>query len=170
MAKTNVPQIRFKGFDGEWETAEYKDLFSKLSNNSLSRDELNYSTGTTKNVHYGDILIKFNEILDVKTERLPYVNNSDIVTKYISSKLHNGDIVIADAAEDETVGKCTELENTNNEIILAGLHTIAIRPNITFASFYLGYYLNTKQYHNQLLPLMQGTKVSSIYKITIVAN
>ncbi|MBN2367039.1 MAG: restriction endonuclease subunit S [Calditrichaeota bacterium] len=160
--KTNVPEIRFQGFEEEWETLEYKDLFSKLSNNSLSRDELNYSSGSAKNVHYGDVLIKFSEILDIKTEILPYINDSEIVMKYITSKLRDGDIVMADAAEDETVGKCTELVNVKNETILAGLHTIAIRPEIDFASLYLGYYLNSDQYHSQLLRLMQGTKVSSI--------
>ena len=33
-----------------------------------------------------------------------------------------------------------------------------------FASGYLGYYLNSSAYHNQLIPLMQGIKVTSISK------
>ena len=36
-----------------------------------------------------------------------------------------------------------------------------------FAPGYLGYYLNTSQFHNQLLPLMQGIKVISISKSAI---
>ena len=32
---------------------------------------------------------------------------------------------------------------------------------------FMGYYMNSNAYHNQLLPLMQGTKVSSISKSAI---
>ena len=74
---------------------------------------------------------------------------------------------MADAAEDETVGKCTEIQNVGDQIVLAGLHTIALRPLTSFAPFYLGYYLNANAFHNQLLPLMQGTKVLSISKTVI---
>ena len=51
-----------------------------------------------------------------------------------------------------------------DEIVLSGLHTIAYRPMFRFASGYLGYYMNSNLYHNQLLPLIQGIKVSSISK------
>ena len=42
--------------------------------------------------------------------------------------------------------------------------TIPYRPVEKFASGYLGYYLNSSAYHNQLIPLMQGIKVTSISK------
>ncbi len=43
-------------------------------------------------------------------------------------------------------------------------HTIPYRPVKKFATGYLGYYLNSNMYHNQLIPLMQGIKVTSISK------
>ena len=49
-------------------------------------------------------------------------------------------------------------------MILSGLHTIPYRPAEKFATGYLGYYLNSCAYHNQLIPLMQGIKVTSISK------
>lgn len=160
-----VPVIRFKGFTEEWEEKEFSNTFSPLNNNTLSRAELNYENGSTKNIHYGDVLIKFGENLDVSKEELPYITNEKIVGKY--NLLQDGDIVFADAAEDETVGKCTELLNVLNERIVSGLHTIACRPLFTFANRYLGYYLNASIFHNQLLPLMQGTKVFSVSKSAI---
>ena len=114
------------------------------------------------NVHYGDVLIKFNEILDFKNENVPYINDSFIVEKYRTSFLQNGDIIIADAAEDNTVGKCCEIAGMSEETVLSGLHTIPCRPTIKFASGYLGYFMNSNVYHNQLLPLIQGSKISSI--------
>ena len=49
---------------------------------------------------------------------------------------------------------------------MAGLHTMLCRvtQGVSFASGYLGYYMNSSAYHDQLLPLIVGTKVSSIAK------
>jgi type I restriction enzyme S subunit len=152
-----VPEIRFKGFSGEWEEKLFGDCFTNIPNNTLSRAELNYEIGLAKNIHYGDVLIKFGEILDAEQETLPFITNHEMVAKLKSAILKNGDIIIADAAEDETVGKCTELYHIGEQIIFSGLHTIAIRPTQHFASKYLGYYLNSTAYHDQLLSLMQGT-------------
>lgn len=166
-AKNKVPSIRFKGFREEWEDSGFSVTFTNISNNTLSRDELNYNFGFAKNIHYGDVLIKFGELLDIQKEEIPFISNSDYVNKLKSSKLQNGDIVIADAAEDEIVGKCTEIINIEKDTVLSGLHTIAVRPTQSFASKYLGYYMNSSSYHNQLLPLLQGTKVLSISKSAI---
>ncbi|WP_172567274.1 restriction endonuclease subunit S [Vibrio fluvialis] len=163
----NVPEIRFNGFSGEWAQRPFGDCFDNIPNNTLSRADLNYEYGIAKNVHYGDVLIKFGEILDASDTSIPFVTDENVVSKQKHAALKNGDIVIADAAEDSTVGKCTELFNIDEQVILSGLHTIAVRPNLPFASKYLGYYLNSSSYHDQLLPLMQGTKVLSISKTAL---
>ncbi|OEE71066.1 hypothetical protein A1OO_22090 [Enterovibrio norvegicus FF-33] len=166
-AGQTVPELRFAGFSGDWFKQSFSDCFTYLSNNSLSRAELNYEHGLAKNIHYGDILIKFNEVLDISAVKVPFVSNSALVAKMMPKALKNGDVVLADAAEDSSVGKCTEIQNLTDEILLAGLHTIAVRPSIEFAPKYLGYLLNSNCYHDQLLPLMQGTKVLSISKSSI---
>jgi len=135
-----------------------------LQNNTLSRVELTADKGDAMNVHYGDILVKFGEVLDIETEELPYIESEQIVSKFKSSLLQDGDIIVADTAEDETVGKCTEMANIKGFSVLSGLHTIPLRPLKKFASGYLGYYLNSSSYHDSLIPLMQGTKVTSISK------
>jgi type I restriction enzyme S subunit len=168
MAKINtIPEVRFAGFTEEWVEKDFEEVFTNISNNSLSREKLNYVTGLAKNVHYGDILVKFNDVLDVKKEILPFVSDNATVEKLKYSFLKDGDIILSDAAEDETVGKCVELYNVDEEKILSGLHTIAVRPKEDFASKFLGYYMNSSFYHEQLLKLMQGTKVLSISKTAI---
>lgn len=165
MSKENAkPQIRFKGFSEDWERRKLREVFVSLQNNTLSRVELSIEQGVAKNVHYGDILVKFGEVLDVNKEQFPMIINEAIVAKYKDSLLQNGDIIVADTAEDETVGKCTEIANLGNEVLISGLHTIPYRPMFKFASGYLGYYMNSTAYHSQLLPLMQGIKVTSISK------
>lgn len=158
------PKIRFKRDDGssfpDWEEIAFDSLYEPLNNNTYSRDCLNYESGKAKNIHYGDILVKFGEICDVQKEELPFVNDGNAVQKYVS--LQDGDIVLADTAEDETVGKAIEMHNVNGENVISGLHTMACRPRLSFAPKYLGYYMNSFSYHSQLKPYMQGIKVTSI--------
>lgn len=165
MTKENgKPQIRFAKFKDTWEQRKLGNVLVSLQNNTLSRADLSNESGVAKNVHYGDVLIKVGEVLDVGKEQLPMILDESVLTKYKASFLQNGDVIVADTAEDSTVGKCSEIAGLNDEIVLSGLHTIPYRPVENFASGYLGYYLNSDTYHNQLLPLMQGIKVTSISK------
>ena len=162
------PKVRFAGFTEAWEQREFKNLFKILPNNTLSRAELSFEKGIVKNLHYGDILIKFNEILDSCDKKIPFISREMNFEKIKNAILKNGDVVIADAAEDEAVGKCTEIFNiSQNEQIISGLHTIPCRPNIDFAQGFLGYYMNSNSYHSQLVPLMQGIKVLSLSKSSL---
>lgn len=163
----NVPEIRFKGFTDAWEQRKLGEALISLQNNTLSRADLSSEEGIAKNIHYGDILVKFGEVIDVKTKSLPMISDETVIAKYKSSFLQNGDIIVADTAEDETVGKCTEIAGLSDEIVISGLHTIPYRPLQKYAPGYLGYYMNSASFHNQLLPLMQGIKVTSISKTAL---
>lgn len=171
MTDTNkiLPKLRFPKFsnDGEWDVVKFKDVFTMLSNNTLSRAELNEHDGNAFNVHYGDVLIKFGERLDLNNENLPHIKDDSTIQKSKSSYLKDGDIIFADTAEDETAGKCTEIRNIGERIVLSGLHTIPCRPKDSFAPYYWGYYLNSNAYHTKLLPLMQGAKVTSISRSSL---
>ena len=158
------PEIRFADFTDDWEQRKFGDVLVSLQNNTLSRADLSNESGVAKNVHYGDVLIKFGEVLDVGKEQLPMITDERVLSKYKASFLQNGDVIVADTAEDSTVGKCSEIVGLNGDIVLSGLHTIPYRPVEKFATGYLGYYLNSGAYHNQLIPLMQGIKVTSVSK------
>ena len=166
-----VPKLRFKEFNNEWNQKSFEEIFVFLQNNSFSRDYLNYDNETSiLNIHYGDILVKFSNILSVEGNPLiPKINSDVNVSKFIeSSYLKDGDIIFADTAEDLTVGKAIEIKNIQNNKVLSGLHTIPCRSNIKFAPNYLGFYINSSVFHNQLIPYITGIKVSSISKSNIV--
>ena len=158
------PEIRFKGFTEAWEQCKFAAVFDGLPNNTFSRAELNYESGTVKNVHYGDVLIKFGDYINASETELPYISDDAKADKFKNSFLQDGDIIIADTAEDEAVGKCTEIQGSEGLKLLSGLHTIACRPKEKYGPMFLGYYINSPAYHNQLKPLMQGIKVTSISK------
>ena len=160
----NVPTLRFSEFAEKWEQRTFDETFLILSNNTLSRAELNYENGNYKNIHYGDVLIKFSAFIDVSSPDVPYINDENSSSKLDNILLQDGDIIIADTAEDFTVGKATEVENIDEIKVVSGLHTIPCHPKIKFSPRYLGYYVNSPAYHNQLIPFIQGVKVSSISK------
>ena len=169
MQKIFSQEIRFKADDGseypEWEEKTFIEVFNFIQNNTFPRDCLNKDEGETHNIHYGDVLIKYGLITDICKEEIPFINTDISLNKFTKeSYLRNGDIVIADTAEDMTVGKATEICGAAEKKVLSGLHTIPCRPKMTFAPRYLGYYINSEEYHNQLMPLVQGIKVSSISK------
>lgn len=168
--KNNIPNLRFPEFSGEWKEKKLGECFELLTNSTLSRSDLNNITGKALYIHYGDILTKFGETLDVQKMHLPYITNDTIADKACKSTLKNGDVIIADTAEDDMVGKCTEIRNIGITPIVSGLHTIPVRPLIEFASGFMGYYLNSESYRADLYSLMQGVKVMSISRTAIIGT
>ena len=169
MKETKFKDTELGKIPEDWSVAQVGDLFSMKRNNTLSRDNLNYSDlAGYKNIHYGDVLVKFGAFIDVSTDTLPFVNH-DI--KFNPDLLENGDVIIADTAEDENVGKASEVIGISaKDKVVSGLHTIVLHPNEKFASKYLGYFLNGEAYHNSLYNSMQGTKVISISQKAINAT
>ena len=83
MAKNNkMPAIRFSGYTDTWEQCKLGEIFEYLQNNTLSRDSLNYKNPNIKNIHYGDILVKFDEILDGSNKDIPYINSELDLSKF----------------------------------------------------------------------------------------
>lgn len=153
---------RLPGFSGEWKRAKLGDATIFLSTNSFSREQLNSIKGNVLNIHYGDVLVRYSSVLDASKEDIPYINEQ--IEYSPKDYVNNGDVIMADTAEDEMVGRCCEVINIDNIKVVSGLHTILIHPIIKFAPKYLGYYLNSERYHKQIISIMQGIKVYSITK------
>ena len=150
-----------------WEQRKFDEVFDcTVPNNTLSRAELSYDEGTVLNVHYGDVLIKYGSVLDVQKDDIPRIPHR-CREDFNGALLQDGDVIIADTAEDETTGKACEIGNLQGSAIVSGLHTMVCRPRNRMALGYLGYYLNSNAYHYQLLPLMQGIKVLSLSRSNI---
>lgn len=161
------PALRFKDFTDPWEQRKLDEAFDfTVPNNTLSRAELNQESGSVRNVHYGDVLIKYGSVLDAQNDELPFITGRS-KDDFKGALLQNGDIIIADTAEDETTGKVCEIVNIQDKDVVAGLHTMVCRPKNKTAEGYFGYYMNSSSYHHQLLPLMQGIKVLSLSKTNV---
>ena len=163
--KRGVSEQLFEQIKSKSTQHVFSSIFVLVQNNTFSRELLTNEETTMQNIHYGDVLIKYGSFVDIDKDDVPYIKSDAPVDKFApESYLMSGDIVIADTAEDYTVGKATEIINPNNKKILSGLHTIPCRPVMNFAPMFMGYYLNSSSFRSQIMPLIQGTKVSSIGK------
>lgn len=149
-------------YPSDWTTYSFDEMFQLYPNNTLSRDKLS-EHGGIGNIHYGDVLIKYGAVLSEK-DSIPRIR-----TEFESAArafLQQNDIIVADTAEDETVGKVVQIGDISFPLV-SGLHTIVCRPLMPTAAGYLGYYMNSRGYHDQLLPYITGIKVSSVSKTSI---
>ena len=123
-----VPKLRFPEFrdDPTWSAPQIADLYGFKRTNTLPRDQLNYETGTIRNIHYGDIHTKFKPLFRVGEEYVPYVNPDASANGFDDDAFcEEGDIVLADASEDlDDVGKAIEVVSLDGERVVAGTHTI----------------------------------------------
>ena len=123
-----VPKLRFPEFrdDPTWSAPQFADLYGFKRTNTLSRDKLNYETGTIRNIHYGDIHTKFKPLFRVGDEHVPYVIPDASANGFDDYAFcEEGDIVLADASEDlDDVGKAIEVVSLDGERVVAGTHTI----------------------------------------------
>ena len=160
-------RVFLDSFTLAWEQRKFDEVFDcTIPNNTLSRAELNYESGSVRNIHYGDILIKYGSVVDVQNDEIPFATGKSS-DDFKGALLQDGDIIIADTAEDETTGKACEIGNSQGLDVVSGLHTMVCRPRDKMALGYLGYYLNSDAYHHQLLPLMQGIKVLSLSRTNV---
>ena len=163
--KKATVNLLLKPKDG-WNMIRLGD-FEPHRNNTCSRSLTSSNEGKVRNIHYGDILVRFSETVSLQRESIDFLTEEGAAHSP-QDYLHDGDIVIADTAEDETVGKMVEIQDVANQKAVAGLHTIFLRPPLDlFVRGWLGYWMNSRFYHDQLLPYMTGIKVLSLSKSSL---
>ena len=167
MQQLLTGKARLPGFNEEWKKKRFCEVFTFGTTNTFSREYMCEDSAGVKNIHYGDILVKYREILILSEQEIPSLLSE--VSSKITSFVDDGDVVIADTAEDLTAGKVVEIQKTQDKKVAAGLHTMLCKPmKGCFASGWLGYYMNSEYYHKQLIPYISGVKVMSISKGNIV--
>ena len=157
-AGQTVPEIRLEGFEGEWEKTTLEKSTDRVKSYSLSRDvETNQDTGL-KYIHYGDIhLGKVSMIDDGNT--IPYIKTDTKLSEF----LQRGDLIFADASEDyKGIAEVAVIVTTLSGKIVAGLHTIAVRPYSIFDSIFLYYMFKTQTFRKYGYRVGTGMKVFGI--------
>ncbi len=146
----------------DWEVTTIHDLFDFLRTASISRAELS-DTGDVAYIHYGDIHTRWNYVLDFSVTEIPLVNKGKIG---LAVYLRDGDLIIADASEDEVgVGKSIVIKNLGHKIAISGLHTILLRSkDDRLYDGFKGYLQEIQHVKAQFRRVATGLKVFGISK------
>ena len=112
-----------------WSVKKLEECFSFLKTPSYSRAETTDS-GDVHYIHYGDIHTKYP--LHVFPKEIDIYVSNDQAQR--GDLLKTGDLILLDASEDyEGTTKCIELMDVkDNDKIIAGLHTLALRDNANY--------------------------------------
>ena len=143
-----------------WEKVYLRSFMQFYSTNSLSWEQLSYSNGNVRNLHYG--LIHGFQTSMIDSTLLPRILPNYLPKQY--TVCLDGDVAFADASEDTNeIGKAIEFSNTIDVKTVCGLHTIHgrdIKQNTILG--FKGFAFNSRYFHDQVRRLAQGTKVYSI--------
>ena len=152
-------RTRMREFHTDWVVYPFSEYFSLLPTNTCSREQLS-DKGKVGDIHYGDVLVKYSNVLS-NADEIPRLKDASRINERSYLQMH--DVLIADTAEDETIGKVVQVGKVTIPLV-GGLHTVACRPKYKTAEGFLGYYMNSSLYHDQLFPYITGIKVASISK------
>ncbi len=144
----------------EWEVRKLKYLFYLSSGLTITKADL--MEGGLPCISYGDIHSRYTFDLNLEYHKLPYIDSS-----YYDSKpnciVRNGDFVFCDTSEDLTgAGNCVLIQESLNEALFAGSHTIIARNQILNCSRFFAYYFASLKWRNQIRSVVTGTKVYTI--------
>lgn len=157
MSKRKTPVLRFKGFHNDWEQRKLGDIATPIKTYSLTRAFETLKNTNFKYIHYGDIHTGKAKIIQ-NPSTLPTIKKND---NYITLKTN--DIIIADASEDyKGIADAAILKDCGNYKIVAGLHTIAIRPNSCNVSSFIYILLGRDDFKHWGYKVGTGLKVFGI--------
>jgi len=155
---------RLPGFSGEWERRSFDRLFQFLRNGSASRAALS-TNGAIGYIHYGDVHASPRPHMDCSKGALPRVSR-EVVNRL--PRVQDGDLLIADASEDyDGTGKSVEATNIGNDEVVAGLHTLLLRPVDKMAPGFAGYLQFIPEVKRQYVAAAQGVSVYGLSRSAV---
>lgn len=148
-----------------WSQSTVGEVFSFQRTVALSRAQLSVGAPCGY-IHYGDIHTRWNTHLDLGLHELP---SCDLELVASAARVVDGDLVLADASEDlDGVGKAVEIRNVGERAVVAGLHTVLMRPRPhTFAPGFAGYLTSMPEFVAQARTMAAGLKVFGLSKTAL---
>ena len=152
----STPELRLPDFTSEWQEQSLGDIVEIRKSYPLTRSAERVEYTGYKYIHYGDI---HTGVANIVTADSSIPNIEPGIYEY----LQVGDLVLADASEDykgiAEPSIILEIEDSIN--LIAGLHTIAIRPS-NADSVYLYYLLKGNKFKKHGYRMGTGISVFGI--------
>ncbi|MET3530413.1 type I restriction enzyme S subunit [Chryseobacterium flavum] len=146
----NFPNLRFPGFEGEWESKRLGEIATFSKGKGISKNEI-VDNGETECIRYGELYTFYEEVIsEIKSK-----TNTDISSLVLSE---TNDVIIPASGEtqiDIATASCV----IKSGIALGGdLNIIKTKNN----GIFLSYYLNSKK-KLEIAKLSQGISVVHLY-------
>ena len=145
-----VPNLRFPGFEGEWERKKMGEIAQFSKGKGISKAEID-ENGKTECIRYGELYTTYNEIIDTVISK----TNTELSKLILSEE---NDIIIPASGEtqiDIATASCV----MKSGIALGGDLNIIKTP---LNGIFLSYYLNSKK-KMEIANLAQGISVVHLY-------
>ena len=149
--KLNVPNLRFKEFEGEWKEERLADIADLYKGTGISKDQL--SDDGEPCILYGELYTKYKSEIIREVISKTNINN----TKLVRSKAN--DVIIpcsGETAEDIATARCV----LNGNILLGGdLNIIRLHG---YDGAFMSYQLNGRRKYD-IAKVAQGVSVVHLY-------
>ena len=146
----NIPEARFKGFEGEWEIVKLGDIGTITA------------TGVDKKINDNETPIKLLNYLDVFNRNKLYEKEISYMTTATEKQLEKcnirkGDLFITPSSEDKKgIAKSSvAMEDFKNTVY--SYHIIRVRFNKEIDLKFKSYMCDTDFFHRQAYPLCDGS-------------
>ena len=148
----NVPKLRFKEFNDEWEEIKLKNIVNFSKGNILSKNDLD-ENGKFPCILYGQLYTKYKEVI---REIFSRTNNDS--SNIVKSKI--GDVLIPSSGEtpiDISTSSCLMLDN-----ILVGGDINILSPKENCNGRFLSYMINNNK-KIEIAKVAQGHSIVHLY-------
>ncbi len=145
-----VPNLRFPGFEGEWETKKLGEVATFSKGKGISKSDIDLN-GITECIRYGELYTHYGEAINEIKSRTN-ANTSNLV-------LSEANDVIIPASGETTIDIATASCVLKSGVALGGDLNII---KSTYNGLFLAYYLNSKK-KLAIANLAQGISVVHLY-------
>ena len=143
----NVPEIRFKGFKGNWETSEMENFATFFKGRGLNKNLVS-KKGKYKCLLYGHLFTEYDMII----KNVTFLTNSEFENPVVSQY---GDVFIPSSSTTPTgIEKATSIECDN---VIIGGDINVIRPDESILGSFLSININANGH--KIIPLIKGITV-----------
>jgi len=146
----NIPQLRFPGFEGEWEETLLNDVAEFRKGKGISKSDI-IEDGNLECIRYGELYTTYNELI------VNIVSKTNLPLKGLELSEYN-DVIIPASGE-------TQLDIATASCVLKSGVALSGDLNIIRSSLngiFLSFYLNNKK-KLEIAKLAQGSSVVHLY-------
>lgn len=149
--KMKVPEVRFEGYEGEWERKSLDEIVSFTRGRALAWSDIK-ENGKYKCILYGNLYTDYGMVID----DVVYSTNSFTHDLTISQ---SGDVLIP--ASDTTPTGLARASSIELDNILLGGDINVLRPKESVHGSFLSYNINSNK--DQLIKLIKGITVRHLH-------